>query len=518
VSLSAIPPNWVASTVQDLFDIVGGGTPSTVVPEYWSGSIPWITSADIDEDHHVTPHRFITEEAIRASATNKAPSGSVIVVTRVGLGKVGIAPSDLCFSQDSQALIFNQGFLYPHYVLFFMGQAVSIFKHISRGTTISGVTKKQLATVQFLLPPLGEQRRIVAEIEKQFTRLDAAVAALKRAHSNLKRYRAAVLKAAFEGRLVPTEAELARKEGRGYETGEQLLARILKDHRAKWEADQLTKLHTSDKPPKNDNWKKKYRDPARPETFGLPSLPEGWTWATLDQLSSLITSGSRGWAEFYAAEGSLFIRAQDIKTDKLVLADVAHVKVPDGAEGERTRVFSKDLLITITGANVTKTAVADVGSDEAYVSQHVGLVRPLVSDASAYLYFWIVSPAHGRRILEKAAYGAGKPGLNLDNLRELPVALPPLEEQHRVVDAIASQISLLDDTEINLRQGTHRAERLRQSILKHAFRGKLAPQDSNDEPASVLLERIHAERTAKTNGSPNPRRKTRRPVAVGGTT
>ncbi len=118
----------------------------------------------------------------------------------------------------------------------------------------SSVTVKHLSsrTVQEIplpLPPRSEQDRIVAEIEKQFTRLDAAVAALKRVQANLKRYRAAVLKAACEGRLVPTEAELARKEGRTYETGEQLLARILKERRAKWEADQLAKMHASGKPP-----------------------------------------------------------------------------------------------------------------------------------------------------------------------------------------------------------------------------------------------------------------------------
>ena len=94
--------------------------------------------------------------------------------------------------------------------------------------------------------------------------LDAAVAALKRVQANLKRYRASVLKAACEGRLVPTEAELARKEGRTYETGEQLLARILKERRAKWEADQLAKMLAAGKPPSNDDWKKKYKEPAPP--------------------------------------------------------------------------------------------------------------------------------------------------------------------------------------------------------------------------------------------------------------
>ena len=138
------------------------------------------------------------------------------------------------------------------------------------------------------LPPRLEQDRIVSQIEALLTDLDAAVAALKRVQANLKRYRASVLKAACEGRLVPTEAELARKEGRSYESGEQLLQRILKERRAKWEADQLVKMHASGKPPKNDDWKKKYKDPAPPDTTGLPELPEGWTWSTAEYLFDCI--------------------------------------------------------------------------------------------------------------------------------------------------------------------------------------------------------------------------------------
>ena len=113
----------------------------------------------------------------------------------------------------------------------------------------------------------------MAEIEKQFTRLEAGVAALKRVQANLKRYRAAVLIAACEGRLVPTEAEIARKEGRAYESGSALLARILSERRKNWQG------------------RGKYKEPAAPETDGLGALPEGWAWATLDQLLGLMRNG-----------------------------------------------------------------------------------------------------------------------------------------------------------------------------------------------------------------------------------
>ena len=105
---ATVPYGWVATDVATIADVVGGGTPDTKVERYWSGGIPWISSADIEGINSLRIRRRITEEAVRSSATNLVPTGAIIVVTRVGLGKVAIVPEALCFSQDSQALVFNR--------------------------------------------------------------------------------------------------------------------------------------------------------------------------------------------------------------------------------------------------------------------------------------------------------------------------------------------------------------------------------------------------------------------------
>ncbi len=140
------------------------------------------------------------------------------------------------------------------------------------GTTRLKLSQAPMCRIPLLVPPLPEQHRIVDAIESYFTRLDDAVATLERVQRNLKRYRASVLKAAVEGRLVPTEAELARADGRDYEPASVLLERILAERRRRWQ---------------EAGGRSKYEEPAVPDTTELPELPEGWCWATADTLADL---------------------------------------------------------------------------------------------------------------------------------------------------------------------------------------------------------------------------------------
>lgn len=136
------------------------------------------------------------------------------------------------------------------------------------------------------VPPSRDQKRLAETIDSYFTRLDDVTATLERVRRNLKRYRASILKAAVEGRLVPTEAELARAQGRDYEPASVLLERILAERRRRWEDGELARMKAAGKVPTTDKWKARYKEPAEPDTATLPSLAEGWCWATVDQILS----------------------------------------------------------------------------------------------------------------------------------------------------------------------------------------------------------------------------------------
>jgi type I restriction enzyme S subunit len=187
--------------------------------------------------------------------------------------------------------------------------------------------------------------------------------------------------------------------------------------------------------------------------------------------------------------------AQNIRPGKLDLSYRQHVQPPiDDSSCARSQVERGDLLTTIVGANtgdvcrVTEELVAH------YVCQSVALMRPTLSDSSAFLNFYMNSQENGQRQYRRYIYGAGRPHLDFEQLRMTAVLTPPIEEQGRIAEEVDQRMSTIEQMETAIVSNMNRASRLRQSILKRAFEGKLVPQDPSDEPASVLLERIRAER------------------------
>ncbi len=354
---------------------------------------------------------------------------------------------------------------------------------------------------RFPLAPQREQRRIVAELERELTRLDAAVAALKRVQASLKRYRASVLKAACEGRLVPTEAELARREGRPFEPVDQLLARILKERRAKWEADQLAKMHAAGKPPKDDKWKAKYPEPIAPDASSLPELPEGWVWASVDQLGSsepnAITDGPFGSnlkTSHYTEDGPRVIRLQNVGDGVFVDAR-AHISEGHFESLSKHRIEAGDLVIASLGERPPRACIIPPYVGCAIVKADCIRFKPEPKLAEAGYLNLALNSEPTRTRASAIVHGVGRPRLSLEKIRAIVLPAPPPAEQRRILFEAEDRLSYAGRLEKVVESNLKRGDRLRQAILSRAFEGRLVPQDPNDEPASALLERIRAERT-----------------------
>jgi type I restriction enzyme, S subunit len=489
--VSRLPDTWALVPLSDCCHIVQGQSPPGESYNESGDGLPFFQGKAEFGTIYPRPRKWCTQP------TKVAQSGDVLISVRAPVGPTNLCPTTACIGRGLAAVRGLSG-VENKYLLYALRASEAALREKASGSTFEAISGDDLRSHLLPLAPVPEQARIIAEVEKQFTRLEAAVAALKRVQANLKRYRASVLKAACEGRLVPTEAELARREGRTYETGKGLLARILQERRAKWEADQLARMTAAGKPPKDDSWKRKYKEPEPPDTSNLPALPEGWTWISLGALTSAVRPICYGilMPKENVADGVLYVRVKDMKGDRVDIAGLHRTTPEIAAAYERASLYEGDLLLAIRG---TYGRVAEVPPElhGGNITQDtVRLdVNPLVQ--KTYVATCLRAPGV-QTYFKRVARGVAVKGANVADVRRSPIALAPSREQARIVEAVATQLSTIDENELEIQQSIKRADRLRQSILKRAFEGKLVLQNPDDEPASVLLERIRAERAQQS--------------------
>ena len=322
--------------------------------------------------------------------------------------------------------------------------------------TVKHLSSRTIQDIPLPCPPIDEQREIVAELEKQLSRLDEAVANLKRVKANLKRYKASVLKDAVEGRLVPTEAELAQRDGRSFETGAQLLQRVLQARREKWSA------------------RSRYVEPLPADTRGLPALPVGWVWASLDQLSDFITKGTTPSAsKLFDGDGDVqFLKVYNLTFD----GSLNHRHKPayvskETHEGElaRSQVRPGDVLINIVGPPLGQVSMVPNHFETANINQAIARIRPIEPVHSRFVATALMCNDVMRWAISRGKTTAGQANLTLELCRALPTPLPPFAEQILIVAEVDRRLSLVRGVEAEVDANLKRADVLRQAVLKKMF-------------------------------------------------
>jgi len=319
---------------------------------------------------------------------------------------------------------------------------------LAAGTNINNLRASHIEETPIPLPAIDRQREIVAYLDEQLSRLDASVAALHRVQANLKRYRASVLNSACEGRLVPTEAELARQEGRTFETGAELLRGSLAERRR-------TSLAEG-----------KPFEPEGPAYPGLPELPEGWSWASAAQACDPVVDCHNKTAP-YTGTGIPLVRTTNIRDGQLLLEGIRFVDEPTYAFWSRRCPPKPGDVLFTREAPMGEAAIIPPGL-RLCLGQRTMLMRPSSAISSAYLLFALTSPVV-QRLIQTSAVGSGVKHLRVGDVERLPIPLPPLAEQHRIVAETDRRLSLVRVAEAQVSTNLARAQRLRQSILQAAF-------------------------------------------------
>lgn len=370
------------------------------------------------------------------------------------------------------------------------------------GSTRLKLTSSAMKQIPMVVAPAAEQTRIVAKLEELLSDLDAGVVELKVAQRKLAQYRQSLLKAAVEGALT---AEWRAKHA-PTETGAQLLERILTERRARWEAKQLAKFKEQGKTPPKD-WQKKYPEPVQPDTSGLPDLPQGWVYASLDQLLVQLRSGC---AETSSREVTGFpvLKSSAVRPGSI---DYSALNYLTSAQSRaENRLESGDLLISRLSGSVEYVGccaqVNELPSHGVQYPDRLFCGKPVAHTETLGSHIVIcLSGPYARAKIEKAAKStAGHKRISLSDLHPFAIAIPPLREARESVRFVQTTLGEIARQESAIKLALKQANAQRQNILRAAFAGQLLPQDPADEPASVLLERIRAER-AEHESAKKPR-------------
>lgn len=311
----------------------------------------------------------------------------------------------------------------PQYVYHFVSSArfrAEAAHHMTGAVGQKRVPAAFLEQCAIPLPDITEQRRIVAELEKQFSRLDQAVANLKRVKVRLDGYKGAIISEAVGGRASAND--------------------------------------------------------------GI--VPNGWRRERLGDAVAKITSGSRDWSPYYGRGAAVFLLAQNVRPMSPDFSVVQRVDPPEADPARaRSRVQRGDLLVTIVGANTGQACMVEELPGETFVCQSVALVRPMLAANAPYLNLWLNSPEHGRRYFDRCMYGQGRPHLGFDQLASMPIAIPPPQEQARIVAEVDRRLSIVREVEAEVEANLKRAQALRHSILAATFSVNSIAQTSVERAA-----------------------------------
>ena len=480
----AFSRGWVWTTLGETAEVVLGQSPPSSTYNQDGIGLPFYQGKAEFGDTYPAPRKWCT------SPKKIAEREDVLISVRAPVGPTNICPEESCIGRGLAA-IRGLGGIAPLFILYLLRSLENVIAGQGTGTTFNAIRGKQLRGLVIPLAPLPEQHRIASKIEQLFTQLDAGMASLEKARAQLQRYRQAVLKAAMEGEL--TKEWRAAHKGE-LEPGSVLLERISRER---------------------EQAKGKSRQHFEPDWSELPALPDGWAHLFLEDLSArdsnAIRRGPFGSAvrkAYFVAAGYKVYEQKNVIANDFTLGSY-YIDQDKFGELKRFELRGGDVVVSCSGT-IGKIAIAPLTIQPGIINQ--ALLKITLDDSIVlppYFVYLFKSKVHD--IIRHSTRGSAMKNIaSVRELKRIPFPVAPLPEQHRLVEEMEYRLSIADEMERALNETLVRGERLRQSILKMAFEGKLVPHDPTDEPASVLLERIKAEKAKRETEKKTRKKKPRK--------
>lgn len=439
-----LPDGWTWATVEEVGLVASGQTPKGLENLSREGEIPFYKVSDMNRAGNETQMHdsaiYLNEKEIKQLKIRTFDAGTVIFPKRGG----AIATNKKRILSKPSAVDLNIMGVTPQKVsskYFYYWLSSIDLATLSDGSNVPQINHKDISPLSIPLAPLPEQERIVAKIEELFTQLEAGTSALERVQVGLRRYKASVLKNAFEGKLVPQQ-----------ESGEsvaELLERVIgEDYEKKIEPSALSKV---------------------------PYVPSGWVYGKLENL--IYIAGRIGWrglkADEYTDDGPMFLSVYNLNMgDHVDFTDTYHISPERYDESPEIMLRENDILLAKDGAGIGKIGIVKGLPGLATVNSSLLVIRVSEIFIPEFLFYFLKGPQM-QDVVRARITGSATPHLFQRDIKQFTLLIPPLEEQRRIVAEVERRLSVAREVESVVEKALARSARLRQAVLKSAFEGKL---------------------------------------------
>ena len=463
--MKELPEGWITATLPDVAEIIMGQSPPSSTYNVKAEGLPFFQGKTEFGPLFPTPAKYCRRPNKIAEASD------VLISVRAPVGPTNLCRERSCIGRGLAAIRANDSTT-SQFILYNLRNIEDWLSKQGTGSTFTAISKNDLESIEILLPPLSEQRRIVAKLEKLLHKVDACKERLGKIPDILKRFRQSVLAAACSGRLTADWRENNQNVG--------AIRRVAQTGRGT-----ASPLQNGD------------------AGAVLPEIPTTWRWVKLPETGEMNRGKSRHRprnAPFLFGGRYPFIQTGDIAQSGGRIT--SHKQTYSKAGLEQSRLWPAETICITIAANIAESALLTYPA--CFPDSVVGIITDNKVCVSEYVeYFIRIAKAD----LSTFAPATAQKNINIAILNELSVPLPPLPEQQEIVRRVEALFKTADEIEARYKKAKAFVDKLTQSILAKAFKGELVPQDPNDEPASVLLERIKAERAKQ---APKSRGKSRK--------